>query len=126
MLVLSCNIGPLGLPVTMVMLSTWFVAANSSDNGDIGGIHSLPFRYLSHSTPKGVRRNLQLGSSPILPHFDASMAGGALYIDLYVGNPAQKQTLAISIAGDFVAFPCVVSKRITRALNGFDRCRSLR
>jgi hypothetical protein len=112
-MLIPSNISPVLLTFPIAILSMRFAAVKSSDGGEIGGgVYSFPFRYLAQSTPRGVRRKLQLGISQNLPHFDASMAGGALYIDLYVGNPAQKQTLSISIAGDFVAFPCVVRKHM--------------
>jgi len=85
--------------------------AMNTNDPTTSGIYTYPFQYIIHGN---TRRQLQLQgpTSPLsttnLAHFDASMADGALYMDLYVGNPAQKQTLAISIAGDFVAFPCTV------------------
>jgi hypothetical protein len=112
----SCSI--LLLVSLILLVRADEVIGNENDYSDTGSVYTFQFRYNNNNMVSDgsstSRRNLQFQSSTPLPHFDASMSGGALYIDLYVGNPAQKQTLAISIAGDFVAFPCVVRTYTSR------------
>eukprot|EP00591_Stephanopyxis_turris_P007699 CAMPEP_0195517008 /NCGR_PEP_ID=MMETSP0794_2-20130614/9505_1 /TAXON_ID=515487 /ORGANISM="Stephanopyxis turris, Strain CCMP 815" /LENGTH=668 /DNA_ID=CAMNT_0040645737 /DNA_START=157 /DNA_END=2163 /DNA_ORIENTATION=- len=42
----------------------------------------------------------------LMPHYFTHMGFGTHYIDLFVGNPAQEQTLALSTSSHYSAFPC--------------------
>lgn len=60
---------------------------------------------LSYKLYQGDHRSLQAtGDNPIIRYEGM----GTHYFDLYVGNPAQKRTLAVTTNSDFTAFACEV------------------
>ena len=71
----------------------------------------------SYKLYRGDHRNLQAtGDNPIIRYEGL----GTHYFDLFVGNPAQKRTLAVTTNSDYTAFACEVRSR--RFFLAFGNC----
>jgi hypothetical protein len=91
--------------IVLLYGSLWVVKARGSEN-----LLSFPLQYRPPSedinfSNTNTRRRLQGNGDGYTNRYDGY---GVHFIDLFIGNPSQKRTLAVQTASDHTAFACEV------------------
>jgi hypothetical protein len=88
--------------IALLLGSLWAVKARESEN-----LLSFPLQYRppSEDIISNTRRRLQENGDGYANRYEGY---GVHFIDLFIGNPSQKRTLAVQTASDHTAFACEV------------------